>query len=125
MLDNLSLVLNLVLDVSTKWLDLGLQLGVKERELKCIEQDYGHLGAQTCLREMLSVWLRMLPSWEGLLSSLSHPSVGNPALAVKIRKEVGMPEQDQDQSLTTFGSEQSGRSANGHDYYFIEDWCTL
>ena len=109
--DNLSLVLNLILDVSTKWLDLGLQLGVKERELKCIEHDYGRDGAQMCLREMLSTWLKMVnprPSWEGLLRSLSHPSVGHPALADKIRKEVGIPEQSQDQSSSAVTSEQSG-----------------
>ena len=113
--DNLLHVLNLVLDVSTKWLDLGLQLGVKERELKCIEHDYGRHGAQTCLREMLSTWLKMVnprPSWEGLLKSLSHPSVGHPALADMIRKEVGVPDQGHGQSLTTFGSGQLGKSAN-------------
>ena len=108
MADHLTRVLNLVLDVSTKWLDLGLQLGLKERELKCIEHDYGHHGAQTCLREMLSLWLRMInphPSWEGILTSLSHPSVGNPALAHEIREKLGLPEHGQGQSSM---AEQSG-----------------
>ena len=111
-------VLDLVLDVSTKWFELGLQLGVKESELERIEHDHGQRDAQACLRKMLSVWLRMItphPSWERLLTSLSHPSVGDPALAEKIREEVGIPQQ----SLTIVGSGRFPilRMYVGHKYY--------
>ncbi len=111
--DNLRKVINLLLDVASKWYELGLQLGVKESYLKSIEHDYGHRGAQTCLREMLSVWLKMIdprPSWESLLSSVRHSTVGNPALAQKIRKEVGMPENAEGLSSAR-PSKQAGRFA--------------
>lgn len=95
MSENLSEVLHLVLDVASKWYELGLQLGVKESNLKNIEHDYGGSGVQTCLREMLSVWLKMIdprPSWERLVSSICHQTVGNPALAEKIGKDAGILE---------------------------------
>ena len=107
MVDNLQKVLSLVQDVSHKWFNLGLQLGIKECDLKCIECDYKDV--QSCLREMLSVWLKMVkpcPSWERLLSSLSHSSVGNPALAQKIRKDVGIPEEGQ--GLASASTKQTG-----------------
>jgi hypothetical protein len=82
-------------DVASKWYELGLQLEVKESDLKNIEHDYGSRGIQACLREMLSEWLKQIdpcPSWEKLLSSIRHSTVGNPALAQKIGKEVGILE---------------------------------
>jgi hypothetical protein len=98
-LDNLPKVLDLVLDISHKWYELGLQLGVKERDLKVIEHDYGDRahGAQTCLREVLSAWLKMIdppPSWERLLSSVGHSTVGNPALTQEIRQKVDIKAED-------------------------------
>lgn len=87
---NLSKVLNLLVSASIKWFDLGLQLGLRESDLKVIEYDRGKDGAHVCLREMISLWLKMInpqPSWEGLVVALKKPSVQLIALAKKIKKE--------------------------------------
>jgi hypothetical protein len=95
--DNLPKVLDLLLDVSSKWYELGLQLGVKEGDLRIIEHNCSHRGALTCLREMLSVWLKMIdppPSWERLLSSADHSTVGYPTLAGEIKQKVNIVSED-------------------------------
>jgi hypothetical protein len=97
--DNLPKLLILVMDVASTWYELGLQLGVKEPDLRIIEYNCYHRGALTCLREMLLVWLKMIdppPSWERLLSSLDHSTVGHPTatLSQEIKQKVGIVSED-------------------------------
>ena len=64
---------------------------------------------------MLHVWLKMIGphrSWENLLASIRHSTVGNPALAQKIAKEVGIPE---------LSAEHPSKQA-GWDLYGILGW---
>ena len=113
-LDNLVKVLNLVLEVASKWYELGLQLGVKESDLKNIKHDYGDRGVKTCLTEMLSVWLKMIhprPSWERLLSSVSHSTVENPTLAREIGKKLQMQSEGV-QGSATRPSKRSRQTGN-------------
>lgn len=109
---NLSKVLNLLLEVSIKWFNLGLQLGLKERDLKVIEQDHAKDGVEVCLREMLSLWLKMInphPTWEGLVAALKKPSVLFSRLAKKIEDEYCVHEQgDIDRDAATASSDESG-----------------
>ena len=113
-LDNLVKVLDLVLDVASKWYELGLQLGVKESDLKAIEHDYGDRGVKRCLSEMLSVWLKMIdprPSWEALLLSVSHSTVENPTLAREIRQKLQMQSEGV-QGSATHPSKHSKQTGN-------------
>ena len=70
------LKLNYFLD--SKWLDLGLQLGLLMNTLKTIEAQYGK-DVSRCLLECLSLWLQRVdkvderggPNWDTLANALS------------------------------------------------------
>ena len=51
----------LVLVQTTKWYNLGLQLGIKDTELDVIEEN-NPKDIDTCKRKMFKVWLRITPS---------------------------------------------------------------
>ena len=107
---NLPKVLTLLVEANIKWFDLGLQLGVKENALKAVEQDHTKDGVDVCLREMLSLWLKMInpqPSWEGLVAALEKPSVRLLELARKIREEFCVCE-EADQDSATPSSDGTG-----------------
>ena len=90
--DNLPKLLNLLVDASPEWMDLGLQLGVNQTTLRAIRQDNHHV-TKHCFTDMLSEWLKMidpLPSWEGLFAALEQPSVGRKDLVEVIKKEIGV-----------------------------------
>ena len=62
--------------VDSKWMDIGLALGLYMSTLHCIEAD--HREASRCLIETLDKWLRRAdnvmnkgrPSWESLADAL-------------------------------------------------------
>ena len=73
-------------DVSTKWYDIGLELGLRTGVLENIR--YQSQDAPTCLREMLLHWLKKVeppPTWEGLACALESRTVGEPRLAEQLR----------------------------------------
>ena len=91
--DNLPKLLNLLVDASPEWMDLGLQLGVDQTTLRVIERDHRDM-TKRCFMEMLSEWLKMidpLPSWETLLAALESPSVKRKDLASMVMNELGIP----------------------------------
>ena len=72
---NLSKLLNLLVNASPEWMDLGLQLGIDQTTLRVIERDHRDM-TRRCFMEMLSEWLKMIdpfPSWEGLIVALKLP----------------------------------------------------
>ena len=52
---------DLVLVQTTKWYNLGLQLGIKDTELDVIEENNSK-DVDTCKRKMFKAWLRITPS---------------------------------------------------------------
>ena len=89
---NLPKLLNILVDASPEWMDLGLQLGVDQTTLRVIERDYRDM-TKRCFMEMLSEWLKMidpLPSWEELIAALKLPSVGHKDLAKIVEAKIGM-----------------------------------
>ena len=73
-------------DISPKWYDIGLELGLRPGVLDGIR--YKNLDATTSLREMLLLWLKTVdppPTWEGLACALESRTVGEPRLAEQLR----------------------------------------
>ena len=84
--DDLNDVRKELLDVSSKWYDIGLELRLRTGNLENIR--YQNPDAPTCLREMLLHWLKQVdppPTWEGLACALESPTVGEPRLAEQLR----------------------------------------
>ena len=52
---------DLVLVQTTKWYNLGLQLGIKDTELDVIEEN-NPKDIDACKRKMFKAWLRITPS---------------------------------------------------------------
>ena len=74
---------------STKWLKLGLQLGVSIEELNKIE--YQWKNPDDCLIHMLDCWLKQQikrppPSWSALVAALNKESISENALANKLEE---------------------------------------
>ena len=83
-LDDLVCVLGEVLDMSTEWYDLGLQLKVRIGTLDTIQADF--TAAKHRLREMLKAWLTTgdNPSWKTLIDALRSRMVGASQLAAAL-----------------------------------------
>jgi len=81
--DSLGDLLEAVYQVSTKWYNLGLRLGLQPGLLDTIsvrcQQD-----PEVCLREMLKEWLKRgepTPEWKELVTALKSTAVGETTLA--------------------------------------------
>ena len=76
-------------DVSAKWMDFGLQLGVRMPTLKVIELQY-HSRPSDCLRETLKYWLKNTSSsrtWEDVAVALESETVKEKQMAATIRSK--------------------------------------
>ena len=82
--DDLGCVVGEVLDISTEWYDLGLQLKVRVGTLDNIRADF--TAAKHRLREMLKAWLTTgdHPSWKTLVDALRSKMVGASRLAAAL-----------------------------------------
>ena len=84
--------------VSTKWLDLGLELLEQEDEEALYEIKSNHNNDSECCREMFQLWLNRCVSakWDHLIRALKEVDL-NPA-AAKI-EEMLTPMEDTDHTL--------------------------
>ena len=87
-----------VMDLASRWKDLGLALRVRRPVLDTISSK-NHHNPVDCLGDMLLVWLQGQydtkrfgqPSWELLCKAVENRAGGNnPALAESIRKRHGI-----------------------------------
>lgn len=72
----------LLRDISRKWYDIGIELGLTADELKNIKANCD--SVEECLREMLDKWLRNidpLPTWRALGDALKFIGEGTLAEA--------------------------------------------
>ena len=77
----------MLVEISHKWYDVGLQLKVKTSALRKIRSQYS--DPAECLREMLSDWLIGIapyPTWEALAQALESRTVKEGRLAKKVRE---------------------------------------
>ena len=79
--DDLSCVLEELMDISVQWYNLGLQLKVRTGQLDIIREQFSAPSHK--LREMLKTWLAISDntSWKTLTSALRSRSVGASQLA--------------------------------------------
>ena len=76
-----------LIDVSTKWYNIGLQLNLQPGALDHIKE---HKDANSCLREMLKHWLKGVhpsPTWKLLIKALKSRSVSEADLAKRLKRK--------------------------------------
>ena len=76
--------------ISTKWYDLGLQLGIKDYTLDEIKHNHRD-EARTCCRETIRRWLQNAGSaatWNNLIQALEADSISQKTLAKDIREKL-------------------------------------
>ena len=86
--NDLRIVRNGVLSVSSKWYDLGLELGISPDHLDAIRK--GNDDPQDCLREVLKRWLADVepaPTWRTVIIALRNPAVGHHSLAEELEQK--------------------------------------
>ena len=89
--DDLRLVLNEVWPASSKWFNIGLELGLEVSDLNVINKS-SNRDVDWCLLGCLKVWLRgshPLPTWSAMIKALRSPTVGFAALADRIVEKYG------------------------------------
>ena len=105
-LDDLGCVLEELVDISTQWYNLGLQLSIRIGQLDNISEQFP--APLTRLREMLKVWLANFDntSWKTLTSALKSKSVGATQLADALETKYCLAEEtDTDTAIVTSDSQ--------------------
>ena len=92
--DDLPDIIRELTDVTAKWRNIGIILGIPDNRLKAIKED----SPPDYLREMLSIWLQKNynvkrfgePTWVKLVEAVNDSSGGgNPSLAMEIARGHG------------------------------------
>ena len=87
-------VLDMVVDVGKKWMELGLALGLKQPTLDKIHTDKCNVSC--CKREMLSKWLNWVDgceatcNWQSLATALRNPTVDHAPIADTIERKYSI-----------------------------------
>ena len=83
-------MINALVIVVHKWIDIGIQLGIDYHVLKGLGQQYSN-DSRRCLTEMLQYWLdgnaangKSHVNWETIIEALKSPSVNESGIAEKI-----------------------------------------
>ena len=86
-IEDLHDVLIMLNDVSERWQELGLALGVFQPTLDNIRADYRYVN--DCKREMLKHWLNQEVNcnWKSLAEALRSPTVNHKPIADAIEKK--------------------------------------
>ena len=87
-LDDIGQVLNRLYHVRTKWLNIGLELGVHIRDLNNIEREGN--DDSTRLRKMLSFALnsQQKVTWKQICEALCNPIIGESVYAKRLEEEL-------------------------------------
>ena len=87
--NDLKEVRNKVFPATSKWYDLGLELGILSDDLDTIKK--GNDEPQDCLREVLKRWLDnadLTPTWTTIIIALRSPAVGHQSFAEELEQQV-------------------------------------
>lgn len=90
-INDLSKVRMELVEVQTKWYDIGLDLGLPVNTLDTIQQECQ--DTTECLRRMLFEWLKtptLQHSWKNLIDVLQNKVINEGALAASIAQKYGM-----------------------------------
>ena len=72
-----------------KWLQIGIQFGIKGSKLKIFEENYS--STYRCMMETVSYWLdgntNVPVSWESVVTVLNDPSVDESGIAKQIQEK--------------------------------------
>ena len=86
-IDDLRTVNNAVFEMRAKWLQLGIELGVKPGTLESIKQK-NMQDPNSCLPDLLTEWLKAEePTWEKLVEALKSDTVSERNLARRIERD--------------------------------------
>ena len=86
--NDLRVLLEELNNISAKWNNLGLQLGVSVGTLNAIKKDCN--STSDCLRETLTAWLKTCPSsptWKNIVDALRCRTVGEVRLAADLEQK--------------------------------------
>ena len=87
-IDDLKVVMEMLVDITSKWQELGLALGLKKPTLDKIHEE--HRDLNKCKMEMLSCWLQWRDdskatcNWQSLAAALKSPTVEHKPIAEAI-----------------------------------------
>ena len=76
-----------------KWLEIGIQLGIKLHVLKGFELQHNK-DPKRCLSEMLQYWLdgkayeKSHVNWETIIEALESPAINEAAIAGQLRENI-------------------------------------
>ena len=85
---DLKKVLKVLLPVSAKWYDFGLELDLTSDTLDNIKSTFQENSER--LRECIKIFLKQaspIPTWEIIVKALSEPNIGHAELARKLKDE--------------------------------------
>ena len=86
-IDDLKVLQEELIDVSSKWYNIGLQLNLQAGDLDNIKLTE-HVDVRSCLCEMLKMWLRRgHPTWQLLVKALNSRSVSENDLAKQLKRK--------------------------------------
>jgi len=88
--DDLADVQRKLLAATTKWYNLGLELGQRASTLDCIDVKY-RSDPSTCFRQVLKLWLNGVdpsPTWQAMVKALNSSTVAKYQLAKEIEADL-------------------------------------
>ena len=100
--DDLRVVMEELNDVSSKWYDVGMYLGVSVGRLDVIKKQYSDLN--DCFRETLKTWLRTCvppPTWMNIVEVLRSRTVDAARLAAELERKYCSSRHDSPPPLPT------------------------
>ncbi len=83
-------VYSALLPTKANWLDIGVYLGLTIEEMEAIEKENIRDGLKTCLRKMVSMWLKrreLNPSWQKLVDVLGSKVIDEQGVADDVQRE--------------------------------------
>ena len=111
---DLAKVRRLTFQASSRWRDIGLELGLHQQTLDRIKHDFQ--SADDCYIEVLSEWLKLInpaPTLETLIATLEQPYVGCADLVQDVQGAFGLTATPSDSSAAQCSSE-AGEDCMGY-----------
>ena len=90
-INDLHEVLGMLVDITSRWMELGIALGLKKPTLDTISYENPY-DLSKCKMEMLSHWLQWRDdskatcNWQSLAAALRHPTVNQNRVAENIER---------------------------------------
>ncbi len=89
-MSDFSAVYRALLPTKKNWLMIGVYLGLTYEEMEATEKENIRDGLETCLRKMVSMWLKrreLNPSWKTLVDVLRDEVIGEQGVADDVQRK--------------------------------------